>query len=214
MHPKKRRTRRLVPKKAPRQARARTTYASILDATARILVKRGYAELTTNHVAQASGVAIGSVYEYFPDKETMVAELTRRTLQEISVELAAGLASTRAAARVEGLDLVLKRWVALLFRVVEARGSLLARLQEVPFYHEIDEVRVMPAAMIALASEGRDLVTSRLYRQSPQAWTFIVTTMVMNAVVESVVRPPAHVARADVEDTLYKMLLALTTDVS
>src|ERR1700683_2815350 len=119
MHLKKRRTRRLVPKKAPRQARARTTYASILDATARILVKRGYAELTTNHVAQASGVAIGSVYEYFPDKETMVAELTRRTLREISVELAAGLASTRAAARVEGLDLVLKRWVALLFRVVE-----------------------------------------------------------------------------------------------
>src|SRR5512146_1363264 len=79
------------PLKVPSQRRAWVTYNSVLDATARLLETTGFAALTTNHVADLAGVSIGSLYEYFPDKETLVAELARRTLREILADVGDGL---------------------------------------------------------------------------------------------------------------------------
>lgn len=69
---------RFRPRKAPSQRRARATVDAILGATARILVSRGYAALTTNHVAARAGVSIGTLYEWFPGKEALVAGLVER----------------------------------------------------------------------------------------------------------------------------------------
>ncbi|HSD91041.1 MAG TPA: helix-turn-helix domain-containing protein, partial [Kofleriaceae bacterium] len=55
---------RTTPRKRPRQERGKATVDSILQATARILVKRGFDGLTTNAVAAAAGVSIGSLYQY------------------------------------------------------------------------------------------------------------------------------------------------------
>jgi len=65
-------------RKAPKQARAKTTVAAILEAGARILVELGYADASTNRIAETAGVSIGSLYEYFPGKEAIFAELRRR----------------------------------------------------------------------------------------------------------------------------------------
>jgi AcrR family transcriptional regulator len=101
----------LRPNKAPLQLRSRTTYKSLLDAAARLLEQRGYAALTTNHVADAAGVAIGSLYEYFPSKQVIVAELVRRTMAEVASEVAA---SFRAALE-QGFELGLGGWVSHCF---------------------------------------------------------------------------------------------------
>ncbi|GAC1592897.1 MAG: TetR/AcrR family transcriptional regulator [Polyangiales bacterium] len=66
---------KLRPRKQALQARAQVTVEAILGATARILVKQGYDQLTTNRVALAAGVSIGSLYQYFPSKEALVAAL-------------------------------------------------------------------------------------------------------------------------------------------
>lgn len=72
----------LVPRKRPSQARSQATTEAILRATARILVKRGYQAATTNHIAEAAGVSVGSLYQYFPNKEAIVAALLERHLAE------------------------------------------------------------------------------------------------------------------------------------
>src|SRR5262249_6915734 len=51
---------------------------ALLEATADILVRDGYAKLTTNRIAERAGVNIASLYQYFPGKEAIVAELQRR----------------------------------------------------------------------------------------------------------------------------------------
>jgi AcrR family transcriptional regulator len=63
---------RTTPRKRPRQERSRATVDAILAATARVLVRHGYDDLTTNGVAIAAGVSIGSLYQYFPNKTSMV----------------------------------------------------------------------------------------------------------------------------------------------
>jgi AcrR family transcriptional regulator len=83
----------LVPRKQPSQARAQVTAEAIMRATARILVKRGYEAATTNHIAEAAGVSIGSLYQYFPNKEAIVAALLDRHLAETMAFLRAGTLS-------------------------------------------------------------------------------------------------------------------------
>ncbi|MFL5319530.1 MAG: TetR/AcrR family transcriptional regulator [Myxococcaceae bacterium] len=68
----------LSPRKSPRQERARATVDAIVAATARILVKHGYDALSTNRVAEEAGVSIGSLYQYFPSKESLVAAVGQR----------------------------------------------------------------------------------------------------------------------------------------
>jgi len=67
------------PRKKPQQARSGVTYNTILDAAAQVLKAEGYAQATTNTIADRAGVSIGSVYEYFPSKEAIFASLIERT---------------------------------------------------------------------------------------------------------------------------------------
>jgi AcrR family transcriptional regulator len=62
-----------IPRKTASQDRSRATIDAILGATARVLVKHGYEGASTNKIAEAAGVSIGSLYQYFPSKEALVA---------------------------------------------------------------------------------------------------------------------------------------------
>lgn len=76
-----------TPRKRPRQARSKATVDTILQASARVLVKRGFDGFTTNEVATAAGVSIGSLYQYFPNKEAVVAALIMRHVEEMSAAI-------------------------------------------------------------------------------------------------------------------------------
>ena len=67
-------------RRLPRQRRAIATVDAILEAAARILIDTGYASASTNRIAERAGVGIGSLYEYFPGKEAIFAELRRREM--------------------------------------------------------------------------------------------------------------------------------------
>jgi len=75
---------RTTPRKRPRQDRSRATVDAILAATARVLVKRGFDGLTTNLVAEAAGVSIGSLYQYFPNKAALVGALIERHVENMT----------------------------------------------------------------------------------------------------------------------------------
>ncbi len=68
----------LKPRKVPSQERAKATVEAIVEAGAYILIRGGWENFTTNAVAERAGVNIASLYQYFPNKESIVAELQRR----------------------------------------------------------------------------------------------------------------------------------------
>ncbi|KAA9157025.1 helix-turn-helix transcriptional regulator, partial [Delftia sp. BR1] len=59
-------------RRQPVQARAQRTLEAIVQAAAQILVKEGEAALTTNRIAERAGVSIGTLYQYFPDKQAVL----------------------------------------------------------------------------------------------------------------------------------------------
>jgi AcrR family transcriptional regulator len=73
---------KLKPRKRPTQERARHTVDAILQAAAYILVERGFEAANTNRIAERAGVNIATLYQYFPGKEAILAELMRRHVVE------------------------------------------------------------------------------------------------------------------------------------
>jgi AcrR family transcriptional regulator len=83
---------RMVPRKRAKQERAKATVEAILTAAARILVREGYDAASTNRIADRAGVSIGSLYQYFPGKEAIVAALLERHVRQMLDTLEHGLA--------------------------------------------------------------------------------------------------------------------------
>ena len=71
------------PRKEASQERSRATVDALVDATARILVREGFDKASTNRIAEVAGVSVGSLYQYFPSKEALVAAVIERHQQEI-----------------------------------------------------------------------------------------------------------------------------------
>jgi AcrR family transcriptional regulator len=65
-------------RRAPRQDRAQDTLVVLLEATERVLAKRGFFAATTNEIAAVAGVGIGTLYRYFPTKEALVERIVHR----------------------------------------------------------------------------------------------------------------------------------------
>lgn len=83
------RKRRYAPKKRPKQARSRVTVDSIVEAAARIMSESGPERLNTNRIAQRAGVAVASVYQYFPNKDSIVNTLLEKELADELAEFTA-----------------------------------------------------------------------------------------------------------------------------
>lgn len=91
------RVRPLQPRRSPVQGRSRDTVQAILEAAARIFAARGYAGTTTNHIADCAGVSIGSLYEYFPNKDALLVALLEAHLADGEALLTATAAEVLAA---------------------------------------------------------------------------------------------------------------------
>jgi AcrR family transcriptional regulator len=100
------------PRKQPLQGRSRETFGAILEATARILEAEGLEAANTNAIAVRAGVSIGSLYQYFPDKTAIFAELIRQTETGLGDMLEKLLAKTAGQALEERLRLLVEAGVA------------------------------------------------------------------------------------------------------
>ncbi|HWT19164.1 MAG TPA: TetR/AcrR family transcriptional regulator [Variovorax sp.] len=97
------------PRKIATQERSRATVDNLVEATARILVKDGFDKASTNRIAELAGVSIGSLYQYFPSKEALVAAVIERHQQEIMHMVRGELARVAD----QPLDKAMRKFVAV-----------------------------------------------------------------------------------------------------
>jgi AcrR family transcriptional regulator len=92
-----------TPRKKASQERSRATVNALVEATARILVKEGFDKASTNHVAETAGVSIGSLYQYFPGKEALVAAVIERHDQALMLTVRGELAGIATQPLAQGV---------------------------------------------------------------------------------------------------------------
>lgn len=85
-------TDQLAPRRRPSQERSRDRVERILDATAALLGDTPVDKITTAAIAKQAGVPIGSVYQYFPNKLAVLAELARRVMEQVDAKTASLIA--------------------------------------------------------------------------------------------------------------------------
>ncbi len=88
---------RLAPRKTPVQARAVETRARILDAARTVYAEYGYAAGTTNRIADEAGMSVGSLYQYFPNKDAILVELVRDHIEDGTAQVLDAVAGAGAA---------------------------------------------------------------------------------------------------------------------
>ena len=197
----------LSPRKLPTQERARRTYRAILEAGARILERQGYEALTTNHVADLAGVGIASLYEDFPNKHALVAEIVRHVLEE----LLADLARSTQLITTSPPDVALEAWLGSMYAAVaKRRGVVTVIVQEVPFLWDIPAVDNARTMLLALARSTRELGASVGTPPLPDAMIHLLGTTTRAATLEAAVRPPPDHSREELIETLAEIIHRVT----
>ena len=129
------------PRKEATQSRSRVTVDALVEATARILIRDGYDKASTNRIADLAGVSIGSLYQYYPSKEALVAAVIDRHNRQILGRVYTALAEVVS----QPIEAAVQRLVAVaieahridyrLRRALAEQVPRLGRLQHVEALH-------------------------------------------------------------------------------
>jgi AcrR family transcriptional regulator len=193
-----------APRRKPKQERSRETRERILQAAAQVFAEHGYSAGTTNRIAEAADLSIGSLYQYFPNKDSILVELTRAHLvggaDHVTARLTAGLP--------DGLEAKLRlAVVAMLDNPRDAH-----RLHQVLF-EEAPRPPGLLQEMRAVERDAIDLVAA-LLAEEPEvqvadlalAATMVVTT-IESLVHRFIARDPDTLDVEAFADELVAMLL-------
>lgn len=99
----------LEPRKEPRQARSERTRQRTLDAATRVFTQYGYGGATTNRIAAWADISIGSLYQYYPNKDAILAALASRHID-------AGIALAERRLREAGTTVTIESVISLMVR--------------------------------------------------------------------------------------------------
>jgi AcrR family transcriptional regulator len=97
------------PRKNPKQERSRSLVDSAVEAAARILSRVGYEGATTNRVAETAGISIGSLYQYFPNRDALIAAVIDRYLDRYMRDVEKDFAEFPDLSPEEGIEKVIRR---------------------------------------------------------------------------------------------------------
>jgi len=124
-----------TPRKTPRQERSLRTVERILDAATRIFHEQGYAGATTNDIADEANLSIGSLYQYFPNKDAVLVALTKRHIESTTSGLAKLLGQLPPD---PDMERIVRKVVDFLLTQHEHDDLHLLVMHEAPRTHEIN----------------------------------------------------------------------------
>ncbi|KPK16500.1 MAG: hypothetical protein AMJ62_05355 [Myxococcales bacterium SG8_38] len=197
---------RLKPRKMPTQQRSKATVEAILAAAAQVFRRHGYAATTTDRIAQRAGVSVGSLYQYFPNKDAILVTLAERHID-------AGFALVRlllreALAETPPLAAMLRRFVLAMIVLHEHEPELHRVLfEEAPLPSHVR--RRLRERENELASEVSRLLEAHPEAcvRSPDVTAYVIVHTVDSLVHSFVLHPPKDIDADMMTNEAVRMLL-------
>ena len=104
---------RSLEQKAPQQERSRARVRQIIDAADGILATEGFDALTIRHLADVAGVPVGTIYQFFADKNAVVDVIARNYLDRFAAVMAELVAEAEQSPFVDLVDDVLDAFIEM-----------------------------------------------------------------------------------------------------
>ena len=191
----------LAPKKLPTQRRSRETFEALVEACTWLLPRRGYAGTTTNHVAERAGVNIASLYEYFPGKDAIVAQVAERLVQRVLGRLAEGASRVLAA----GEDEAVRLWIELIHDTVAREKGLVSVFQyQVPYTNQLEPIQAIGARLLSFSQQVRWRAGGFVRSDFSDVSLHLLINLVTSTVLQSVLDPPENVTPRQLVDELIR----------
>jgi len=189
------------PRKLPKQERSQATVSAILIATTRILTEEGYEKFNTNRVAELAGVSIGSLYQYFPNKESLLYALGEHHAEEMA---------QLAQHHLEGLsDRPILEVLQQIVKAVLAAYAVNPKLYHIlsQQVNRSEEMRKLDDASIeqmlhAFLSPHRD----QLRPKNLDITVFIISRTIKNLLYDAITDRPHLLENGELEPELMNML--------
>lgn len=160
----------LKPRKSPVQARSSASVEAIHQATIQVLLAVGKERLTTTKVAARAGVSVGTLYQYFPNKSSLLQSVLRKHLEEVTRAVEEVCATQKGAPLQQMVDALVAEFLrvklarvevsrALYFVSGDVRGAEIARQ---PADRSVKAVAAMLRSSGARFSEGADTMSATI----------------------------------------------------
>jgi len=192
-------------RRTPSQTRSAGTVAAILEAAAQVLEKGGLAAFTTNAVAERAGVSIGTLYQYFADKNALLLALARR-------ELEAALGAVGSALRGEVDPSIEGRVRAMVRAMIHAFGgrqrARKAVLQAILAQGLGAEMMAPVAAFIARAGEEVGRTPNPLLGPLSREQVFVLSRGLLGTIRAAVLEEQPFFRSQAFEDEVVRMIVA------
>ena len=191
-------------RKSPTQARAEHTVDAILEAAAQILQSDGEEKLNTNRIAERAGFSIGTLYQYFADKEAIIAALAERERDKVLATIVKALSSVES----DDADKVTREIVRTLIGSFAKRKrarriimmTMLKRWQFAPDKQGTSVIEKM------LVEGGRSGHNSGQRIITPAA-AFVITRAFMGAIRAAVLENSPFLEAPEFEDELVHLVM-------
>lgn len=198
-----------APRKRPRQARAQATVDAILRASAHILSTHRWDGFNTNAVARRAGVSIGSLYQYFPSKEALLAALAEQHAEEGLQVLVAALAKSEATKTNDDLPTTVRLYIDAMVGIhstdPELHRALVETLPVIPGGQEM--IRRRSAHAAGLVRGWLEQQRGRIRKVDLDVATFMLLTSVESIAHLQVLARPASMTREVLVNELTQLVL-------
>ncbi len=155
----------MAPPRKPKQERSKATVDAIVEATGQVFEREGFRRTTTVRVADRAGVSVGSLYQYFPDKKSLIGAFFQRRLAQ-DIALMERIAGQARDLTLDALaDLCVRELVAL-FR--DERELYQSVAEILPMMEQTEELQVSLEGAVALGAEYLKRYPDELAGRDPE----------------------------------------------
>jgi AcrR family transcriptional regulator len=193
-----------IGRKTPKQARAHATLEAILEATAHLLVELGYERATTNAIARRAGVSIGSLYQYFPNKEALLTALCERHMTEMLAFLIGEIEALRGRA----LDDAIRALVKALLRA-HAVAPALHRvfIEQMPRISGLERIAQMDRLLVGVIRSELERRPEKLLPKDLDLAVFILVHSVQAVTHAAILERPDALSDDALADEVTALVL-------
>ena len=193
-------------RRKPTQARARATMDMIFEATARIIERDGIAALNTNRIAERAGISIGTLYEYFPNKDAILIAMARQRLAEDERLVRQALAGPDADQDVS----LARRAIHALVALHEHRPKVRRAIMAVHLAHGFGSEHARPVQEIAelIVQRNTRLLGDKTAAVLDHASLFVITRAVIGVIRAAFEERSLLPGTTSLEDELVRLVEA------